>query len=130
MSNAIKRFPILGESEYECLITGADSFTPDGRLIINESAEVRFSIYSTFFDVFLQIDNYFVASGTNAHGIALAGGIGKYMAELIVQGNTDLSTWPVDIRRFMRLHTNKRFLQDRLREIPGENNDKIEMHFS
>lgn len=40
MSNAIKRFPILGESEYEILITGAESFTPDGRLIMNESAEV------------------------------------------------------------------------------------------
>jgi hypothetical protein len=42
------------------------------------------------------------------------------MAELIHYGNTDVSTWEVDIRRFMRLHTNKRFLQDRLREIPGK----------
>ncbi|CAF4251360.1 unnamed protein product, partial [Adineta steineri] len=49
-----------------------------------------------------------------------AGGVGKYIAELIHNGNTNLSTWPVDIRRFMRLHTNKRFLQDRLREIPGK----------
>lgn len=31
-----------------------------------------------------------------------------------------MSTWPIDIRRFMRLHTNKRFLKDRLREIPGK----------
>ena len=43
LSNTIKRFPILGESQYETLITGADSFTPDGRLIMNESAEVRSS---------------------------------------------------------------------------------------
>ncbi|CAF1340127.1 unnamed protein product, partial [Adineta steineri] len=48
--NTIKRFLILPESECEMLITGADSFTPDGRLIMNESAE---------------IDNYFVASGSN-----------------------------------------------------------------
>ena len=61
-----------------------------------------------------------MASGANGHGIAFAGGIGKYMAELIHKGNTDISTWPVDIRRFMRLHTNKRFLQDRLQEIPGK----------
>jgi 4-methylaminobutanoate oxidase (formaldehyde-forming) len=40
LSNAIKRFPILAESECETLITGADSYTPDGRLIMNESAEV------------------------------------------------------------------------------------------
>jgi hypothetical protein len=42
LSNAIKRLPILGESEYETLITGADSYTPDGRLIMNESAEVNY----------------------------------------------------------------------------------------
>ena len=41
LSNAIKRLPILGDSEYETLITGAESYTPDGRLIMNESAEVR-----------------------------------------------------------------------------------------
>ncbi|CAF0911000.1 unnamed protein product [Adineta ricciae] len=105
LSNAIKRFPILEESQCETLITGAESYTPDGRLIMNESAE---------------IDNYFVASGANGNGIALAGGVGKYIAELIYHGNTNLSTWPVDIRRFMRLHTNKRFLEDRLREIPGK----------
>ncbi|CAF1417016.1 unnamed protein product, partial [Adineta steineri] len=91
LSNTIKRFPILAESECETLITGADSFTPDGRLIINESAEAT-----------------------------LAGDVGKYIAELIYNANTNLSTWPADIRRFMRLHTNKRFLQDRLREIPGK----------
>ncbi|CAF1068233.1 unnamed protein product [Adineta steineri] len=105
LSNTIKRCPILAESECERFITGADSFTPDSRLIMNESVE---------------IDNYFVASGSNGHSIALAGGVGKYIAELIHNGNTNLSTWSVDIRRFMRLHTNERFLQDRLREIPGK----------
>ncbi|CAF3572273.1 unnamed protein product [Adineta steineri] len=84
----------------------ADSFTPDGRLKMNESTERN-----------LWIDNYFVAYGSNGHGIALAGSVGKYIAELIHNGNTNLSTWPVDIRHFMRLHINKRFLQDRLREI-------------
>ncbi|CAF0809117.1 unnamed protein product [Adineta steineri] len=46
------------ESECETLITGADSFTLNGRLIMNESAE---------------INNYFVATGSNGHGIALVG---------------------------------------------------------
>ncbi|CAF0917506.1 unnamed protein product [Adineta steineri] len=98
LSNTIKRFSILAESECETLITDADSFTSDGRLIMNESAEV----------------SYFVASGSNGHGIALDGGVGKYIAEFIHNGNTNLSAWCVDIRRFIRLHTIKRFLQDRL----------------
>lgn len=46
LSNAIKRFPALSESIYESLITGADSYTPDGRLIMNESAEVCFQFSS------------------------------------------------------------------------------------
>jgi hypothetical protein len=45
LSNAIKRIPILGESDYDTLITGADSYTPDGCLIMNESAEVRSSAF-------------------------------------------------------------------------------------
>ncbi|CAF0897340.1 unnamed protein product [Didymodactylos carnosus] len=105
LGNTIKRLSILADSDCETLITGADSFSPDGKLIMNESAE---------------IDNYFVATGTNANGIALAGGIGKFIAESVFLGDTKTSTWPVDIRRFMRLHTNKRFLNDRLREIPGK----------
>ncbi|CAF1402338.1 unnamed protein product [Adineta steineri] len=75
LSNTIKRFPILTESEYETLIIGADSFTLDGRLILNELAE---------------IDNYFVASDSNGHGIALAGRVAKFIAELIHNRNTNL----------------------------------------
>jgi hypothetical protein len=55
LSNAIKRLPILGESEYETLITGADSYTPDGRLILNESAEVSHSD----FDISQSNNNYY-----------------------------------------------------------------------
>lgn len=45
LNNSIKRLPMLGESEYETFITGADSYTPDGRLILNEAAEVDWIIY-------------------------------------------------------------------------------------
>ena len=48
LSNAIKRYPALSESVFESLITGADSYTPDGRLIMNESAEVGFQYTSSF----------------------------------------------------------------------------------
>ncbi|CAF1580579.1 unnamed protein product [Adineta steineri] len=74
LSNTIKRFPILAESECETLIIGADSFTLDGRLIMNEMTE---------------IDNYFIAFGSNGHGIALAGRVADYIAELIHNRNTN-----------------------------------------
>lgn len=55
LSNAIKRFPLLGESECDTLITGADSYTPDGRLIMNESAEVCLSFFP-----YIYINRYFI----------------------------------------------------------------------
>ncbi|CAF0828952.1 unnamed protein product [Adineta steineri] len=82
------KLPSSSESECETLITGADSFIPDGRLIMNESAE---------------IDNYFVASGSNGYGIALVGGVGKYIAELIHNGNTNLCTCHIYAMRL--IHT-------------------------
>ncbi|CAF1232548.1 unnamed protein product [Adineta steineri] len=83
LSNNWDDFP---ESECEMLITGADVFISDDGLIMNESAE---------------IDSYFVASGSNGHDIVLTDGVGKYITELMHNGNTNLN---------------------RLREIPGKQN--------
>ncbi|CAF3889096.1 unnamed protein product [Adineta steineri] len=92
LSNTIKRCPILAESECETLITGADSFTLDERLIMNESAEGNF-----------WIDNYFVASVINGHSIARAVGARKSIAELIHNGNTNLCTCHIYAMRL--IHT-------------------------
>jgi len=66
------------------MINGPEAFTPDGEFILGES-EVR---------------GFFVAAGFCAHGIAGAGGIGKVMAEWIVEGQPSLDLWHMDIRRF------------------------------
>ncbi len=49
--------------------------------------------------------------------MTVAGGVGKFLAELIVFGETDTQLWPVDTRRFGKLHSNRKFLRDRVREI-------------
>ena len=46
----------------------------------------------------IKIDNYFVAAGMNAHTVSLAGGAGRYVAELIAFGETDVQLWPCDTR--------------------------------
>jgi pyruvate dehydrogenase phosphatase regulatory subunit len=51
---------------------------------------------------------------------SLAGGVGKYTAELIAFGETDTQLWPVDVRRFVKLHNNRKFLRDRVKEIVGK----------
>ncbi len=50
----------------------------------------------------------------------MAGGVGKYTAELIAFGETDAQLWPVDVRRFVKLHNNRKFLRDRARETIGK----------
>jgi pyruvate dehydrogenase phosphatase regulatory subunit len=46
----------------------------------------------------------------------MAGGIGKYTAELIAFGETEIQLWPIDVRRFVKLHNNRKFLRDRIKE--------------
>lgn len=47
---------MLGESEYETFITGADSYSPDGRLILNESAEVKTRFKFVFVQLKMNLD--------------------------------------------------------------------------
>ncbi len=66
------------------LINGPEAFTPDNEFCLGES-EVR---------------GFFVAAGFCAHGLAGAGGIGRVMAEWILEGEPTMDVWEMDIRRF------------------------------
>ena len=68
----------------------------------------------------LQVYNYFVAAGMHSRGIQGAGGVGKYLSELIIDGYGSLTNlWPCDIQRFVPHHSNKKFLRDRVKETIG-----------
>ena len=56
----------------------------------------------------------------NSSGIAAAGGMGKYLAELMTTGESSIDLWNIDIRRFVSLHNNKKFLRDRVKETIGQ----------
>ncbi|XP_064639761.1 pyruvate dehydrogenase phosphatase regulatory subunit, mitochondrial-like isoform X2 [Lineus longissimus] len=101
LENMLLRMPGLAEAEIRQLLNGPESFTADGRWIIGEAPE---------------IENYFVAAGMCSSGIVGAGGIGKILAEWLTHGDCSKDAWPVDIRRFVGIHNNKKFLRDRVRE--------------
>ncbi len=71
MENAVVRVPSLAEMEVVKLINGPEAFTPDGEFILGPS-DVR---------------GFWVAAGFCAHGLAGAGGMGKLVAEWIVDGH-------------------------------------------
>ena len=83
------------------MINGPEAFTPDGEFILGES-DVR---------------GYFVAAGFCAHGIAGAGGVGKVLAEWIVEGAPDLDVWRMDLRRFGSHYRSRRYALARASEI-------------
>jgi len=104
LTNAIVRVPALEGAEIRRLLNGPESFTPDNQFLLGEAPEVR---------------GFFIGAGFNSAGIASAGGAGRALAEWVVEGRPTVDLWPVDIRRFARVHGNTRWLAERARETPG-----------
>lgn len=102
--NAVERFPLLKNCQSPYVSNTPDNFTPDGRWILGESAEVN---------------NYYVAVGTNGNSIQGAGGIGKAVAEWIIEGRPTQELFPFSIQRFLELHNNRQFLEQRVKEVVG-----------
>jgi len=64
--------------------------------------------------------NYFITAGTNSTSLANIGGISKAVADVIVDGYTPYDLHEIDNSRFLSLHNNKKFLIDRVQEVPGK----------
>jgi len=84
LKNAMRRVPVLEHGELVKVINGPEAFTPDNEFILGESP----------------VRGFFVAAGFCAHGIAGAGGMGKAMADWIIDGEPALDLWKMDLRRF------------------------------
>ena len=93
--------PAMAGAEVVKMINGPEAFTPDGEFILGES-DVR---------------GFFVAAGFCAHGIAGAGGVGKVMADWIVNGEPEYDLWKMDIRRFGRHYRSRGYALARAYEI-------------
>jgi glycine cleavage system aminomethyltransferase T/glycine/D-amino acid oxidase-like deaminating enzyme len=83
-AGAVRRVPAMADAGVKRLINGPEGFTPDNEFILGESS----------------VRGFFVAAGFSAHGIAGAGGLGRQVAQWIVDGEPELDLWQMDIRRF------------------------------
>jgi glycine cleavage system aminomethyltransferase T/glycine/D-amino acid oxidase-like deaminating enzyme len=101
MTNAIVRTPSIKDAQVVRLVNGPEAFTPDNEFILGPS-EVR---------------GFWVAAGFCAHGLAGAGGMGKLVAEWIVDGRPGLDTWEMDSRRFGRHYISRDYTLARTREV-------------
>jgi glycine cleavage system T protein len=84
MENSIKRVPVVESAEVIQLLNGPEGFTPDGEFLLGPTS----------------VKGFWVACAFCAHGLAGAGGIGKAMAEWIIEGHPEWDLWRLDVRRF------------------------------
>ena len=101
MEFALRRVPALGDMEVIRLINGPEAFTPDGEFILGPS-DVR---------------GFWVAAGFCAHGLAGAGGMGRLVAEWVVEGTPSLDVWHMDSRRFGAAYRSRDYTVARTAEI-------------
>src|SRR4051812_5465598 len=84
--NAQRRVPAMADVGFRRIINGPEAFTPDNEFCLGET----------------EVTGFFVAAGFCAHGIAGAGGIGRVMAEWIVDGEPSMDVSHMDVARFGR----------------------------
>jgi len=100
-ANSRRRVPAMDEITVTRLINGPEAFTPDNEFCLGESP----------------VRGLYVAAGFCAHGLAGAGGIGKVMAEWIVEGEPSIDVWEMDIRRFGAHYRSPRYTLARAKEV-------------
>jgi glycine cleavage system T protein len=102
--NAAKRIPLLNEVGIRKIINGPDGFSPDGEFILGEAPE---------------LPGFFVAAGSP--GIAAGGGLGRVMAEWIIEGRPSLDPWRADVRRFSPQYAERSYGAARALEVYARN---------
>ena len=96
--------PILEETGIRLFFNGPESFTPDNLHLLGPTPEV---------------ENFFVACGMNSKGLAAGGGIGKLMADWVVDGYPPGDIWECDVRRHHPVQREQSYIEARIPEALG-----------
>lgn len=81
---AAERFPLFGSAGIKKVISGPITHTPDGNVLMGPAAGLR---------------NFWLATGASI-GVAQGAGNGKYLAQWMVHGQSEINMRPYDPRRF------------------------------
>ncbi len=94
------RVPAMAEVEIRKVINGPEGFTPDNEFCLGPT----------------DVDGFWVAAGFCAHGIAGAGGMGRVVADWVLDGQPPMDLWEMDVRRFGRQYRSPRYTLARVVE--------------
>jgi len=104
METAMARVPVSAETGVRKLFCGPESFTPDLQPIVGQAPELR---------------NYFVSAGLNSLGILTGGGIGRVVAQWIVDGRPDIDVTGINIDRLRPHQVEPEYRRQRTVEMLG-----------
>jgi 4-methylaminobutanoate oxidase (formaldehyde-forming) len=105
LEKSFKRLPILENAGIRKFFSGPESFTPDTQYLLGETPEVS---------------NLFTCCGFNSIGIASSGGAGRVTAEWMINGYMNEDLYSLDIKRFQKFHSSKKFIMNRVTETLGD----------
>jgi len=111
LEKSFKRLPLLESAGIRKFFSGPESFTPDTQYLLGETLEVK---------------NLFTCCGFNSIGIASSGGAGRVTAEWMINGYMNEDLYSLDIKRFQKFHSSKKFIMNRVTETLG---DLYDMHW-
>lgn len=107
----LHRLPILETSGIQHFMNGPESFTVDTRQAMGETPGVR---------------GLFVAAGFNSIGIMSSAGVGKALAEWVIDDAPPMDLWEVDVARFEPSDSSPAFVIGRLQEVVS---NQFDMHW-
>lgn len=105
IEKAYQRVPAAADLGIRKFFCGPESFTPDLLPLVGETPELK---------------KFFVACGLNSLGILSAGGIGRLLAQWIVDGRPDLDVTALNVNRFHPCQRNPKYRDDRIVEVLGK----------
>jgi glycine cleavage system T protein len=101
LEGAIRRIPFLDQAGIITLVCHPGAYTPDCQPMLGPMAETR---------------GMWIAAGMSLNGYGGAGGIGKLMAEWIVEGEPSLDVYAYKATRFGNYYANPDYAAERTRE--------------
>ena len=105
LEKSFHRLPMLKKTGVRKFFSGPESFTPDTQYLLGETPEVK---------------NLFACCGFNSIGIASSGGAGRVTAEWMINGHINEDLFSLDIKRFQKFHSSKKFIMERVTETLGD----------
>ena len=105
LEKSFHRMPLLENTGIRKFFSGPESFTPDTQYLLGETPEIK---------------NLYTCCGFNSIGIASSGGAGRVTAEWIINGHINEDLFSLDIKRFQKFHSSKKFIMERVTESLGD----------